>query len=126
MFMRKTFPCGHSGQGQYCHRCAQQERETVVKKKQNEALAHAPIPLDHLPAHVARRAVEYLARLAEGASYEEFRGKRLTHINREIISIPLPSSYRLIIREKDSKFVPVEALSHEAYNRRVQTNIWPQ
>ena len=89
-------------------------------------MAHAPIPLDHLPAHVARRAVEYLVRLAEGASYEEFRGKRLTHINREIISIPLPSSYRLIMREKDSKFVPVEALSHEAYNRRVQTNIWPQ
>jgi len=29
--MKKTFPCGHKGKGQFCHRCHQKELEQAKK-----------------------------------------------------------------------------------------------
>jgi hypothetical protein len=124
--MKKVFPCGHRGKGKYCHRCAEEQRQQADRDRHKNAVAAAPIELGHVPDYVQRKALQYIASLEQGDPYEQFRGKRLTHLNREIISIPLPGDYRLIYREKDATLIPLEVITHETYNRRLSTNIWPQ
>ncbi|MBD1833954.1 hypothetical protein H6F74_01510 [Trichocoleus sp. FACHB-90] len=116
---KKTFPCGHKGYGQICHRCAS-ERATWVQKKQEkqqweETFADDPIDLRHLPAHLVVKARTIIARLENTRNYTEFKGKRLRH-NRTIISIPLSRDYRMICRDCGSRLVPEEVMSHEEYN----------
>ena len=45
MSRKKTFPCGHSGKGRFCHRCqaAKQEQEAVVLHAQDAGLTGSPV-----------------------------------------------------------------------------------
>lgn len=128
MARKKTFPCGHKGKGSFCHQCR------VEKSRQEQAQAGAsepaeddkeawrrrfasdPIPLAHLPNRgLVRRARTILAEIGKGAPWHQFNGKRLQH-DRTIISVPLGRRYRIIFRADTGTPVPVEVLSHEAYN----------
>lgn len=181
--MRKEFPCGHRGKGQYCHRCkqladlgveeaerkqlaavraqraeqlmreqkialeakkqlevkklAKAEREaqarreanalrraemSAARKQRHELASQDVIPLDHLPPGVKDKARSVLRRIQNGDSFASVGGKRL--IDRTVISIPLGMRWRLVLRETMEGFIPVEAMSHEKYNRictRVQS-----
>lgn len=123
---KKTFPCGHQGYGQTCHRCAQtraardkaelERAEKRQKKQEWEAsFAEDPIDLRNLPDHVVIKARSIIAGLRTSRNYREFGGKRLRH-NRFIISIPVTRNYRMLCRDYGSFLVPEEVLSHEEYN----------
>ncbi len=138
MSRKKTFPCGHSGKGRFCHRCEnakkEQDRassEAKVKRRGNadaDADAKAekeawrgtfeddPIPLAHLPSrNLVIRARTILSEIDKGAPWHQFNGKRLQH-DRNVISVPLGRRYRILFRTDDGAPKPVEVLSHEAYN----------
>ncbi|MBW4575568.1 MAG: hypothetical protein KME08_09830 [Aphanothece sp. CMT-3BRIN-NPC111] len=116
---KKTFPCGHKGYGQTCHRCLQErlvwEQKQQQKQKWEGSFAQDPIDLKSLPAHVVVKARIIIAGLQTQKNYREFGGKRLRH-NRSIVSIPVTRNYRLLCRDYGSFLVPEEVLSHEDYN----------
>ncbi len=57
---KKTFPCGHKGYGQICHRCIQEQSTWEAKKQEkNEwqsTFANDPIDLRNLPKNVVVKA----------------------------------------------------------------------
>ena len=125
---KKTFPCGHKGYGQICHRCAsaaervsvlQKQRAWEEKKQQKQewesSFAQDPIDLKNLPVHVVVKARIIIAGLQSHNNYREFGGKRLRH-NRWIISIPVARNYRMICHDCGSLLIPHAVLSHEDYN----------
>lgn len=116
---KKTFPCGHKGYGQACHRCEQQYKEQEEKRQQKQAwestFADDPIDLKNLPTHVVVKARVIIAGLQNHKDYREFGGKRLRH-NRWIISIPVTRNYRMICHDCGSFLLPQAVLSHEDYN----------
>jgi hypothetical protein len=119
---KRTFPCGHTGQGQYCHRC-QQEKTAKQEKADQRASWQAlfeqdPIDLSLLPhKNLIKKARHILKNIQAGQSYMNFQGKRLNH-NRNLISIPLNRDYRLLFCEAGGKLKPLVALSHEDYNAK--------
>jgi hypothetical protein len=132
MSRKKTFPCGHSGKGRFCHRChvakAAQTPESdsgsseaddnpkAEKEAWRETFEDDPIPLSHLPNRgLVMRARVILAEIDKGAPWHQFNGKRLQH-DRNVVSIPLGRRYRILFRTDDGAPKPVEVLSHEAYN----------
>lgn len=134
--MNKTFACGHSGKGQFCHRCAQADKEKAAKLQQQQAAAlkkqgwqaqinAAPIPLNHLPKDISSKALQVMEALNGGKPYLEFKGKRLAAMGlRHIISIPLGLSHRLVCREENGTLMYLEAIPHEEYNNRLATGGW--
>lgn len=141
--MKKLFECGHSGKGKYCHRCADAERikereaeqkdlqatarnEKDAERKRLKTMRQAQERLDiidlriisHLPA-LQEKAREIITAMSCGASYFEFGGKRLISMKKEVISIPIGDSYRLIYRV--NPLCVVEILSHEDYNNKYVT-----
>ncbi|MFZ3300788.1 MAG: hypothetical protein WA344_22460 [Ralstonia pickettii] len=133
---QKTFACGHIGKGQFCHRCAQLAQENAAKiqrsaddalKKQHwqSQLNSAPVPLNHLPKEIARKALQVFAALAGDKTYLDVKGKRLAAMGlRQIVSIPLGLSHRLVCREEAGKLSYLEALTHEEYNNRLAAGTW--
>jgi hypothetical protein len=136
MSRKKTFPCGHSGKGRFCHRCqaAKNEQERTESNGTNgkargteddskadkeawrETFEGDPIPLAHLPNRgLVMRARLILTEIDKGAPWHQFNGKRLQH-DRNVVSIPLGRRYRILFRTDDGAPKPVEVLSHEAYN----------
>ncbi|MBD2577114.1 hypothetical protein [Oscillatoria sp. FACHB-1406] len=116
---KKSFPCGHKGYGQICHRCAQKQDNLAKKREERQqweaTFAEDPIDLSALPRNVVLKARQILVGIATQRDYREFRGKRLRH-DRFIISIPVTRNYRLICRDCGSNLVPQEVVSHEDYN----------
>ncbi|MBK4730848.1 hypothetical protein JJD41_13405 [Oxynema sp. CENA135] len=123
---KKTFPCGHKGYGQKCHRCDQeqkareQEVEACAQKRQQKleweaSFERDPIDLRALPDYVVVKARAIIDGLNNQRNYREFGGKRLRH-DRRIISIPVTRNYRMICRDAGSMAVPEAVLSHEDYN----------
>lgn len=125
---KKTFPCGHTGLGTYCHRCAQQQQTHTPTPGQRKAqpeqrrrtpiVADDPIDLRALPyPSLVERARTILAAIQNGEDYRQFNGKSLAY-NKDIISIPLGYSYRLILRKTKEGLYPLSCDSHETYNKR--------
>lgn len=129
--MKKTFPCGHRGRGQICHRCAEERR---AKAAAEAARSHARAEKDAWEASFAADAIDLralperalvtkarqiLAALAGGEDYTRFHGKRIG-FDRALISVPLGKRYRLLLRDEGGALRPLECLSHEAYNNRLR------
>lgn len=134
--MKRKFECGHVGKGRFCHRCledmARQEvlahaekrshesaiQERKEEKQKRRELAQADIidlsAVAHLPV-LQDKARAVISAILSGASYTEFGGKRLISMQKEVVSIPIGYSHRLIFRAKP--IAPVELLSHEDYNK---------
>ncbi|WP_221066712.1 DUF7682 family zinc-binding protein [Methylomagnum ishizawai] len=126
---KKTFSCGHSGKGRFCHRCASEEQRKhamlQAKTQRIQRLSQAPIPLDDLPPEIAEKTLEMIAALQQGASYMDFMGKRMKNMGqRHVISIPIGRRYRLICKEDNGQLEFIEAISHEEYNNRLSGNGW--
>lgn len=116
---RKTFPCGHKGYGQVCHRCEQKqvdvEKRRQVRTEWEESFTHDPIDLTNLPKNVVLKAREVITGLQQQVDYRQFKGKRLRY-DRLKISIPVTRNYRLICRDHGSFVTPEAVISHEDYN----------
>jgi hypothetical protein len=116
---KKTFPCGHKGYGQVCHRCLQEQviHQQKQEEKRNWQLTFEldPIDLSSLPQHVVLKARNIISGLQSHRDYREFGGKRLRH-NRLIISIPVTRNYRMLCLDRGDGCEPKEVLSHEDYN----------
>lgn len=117
---KKTFPCGHKGYGQRCHRCAQQAVTQAVKRQEQEewrsTFEHDLIDLQSFPKNVVLKARTILEALARQEDYRQYRGKRLRY-DRNVISIPVTRNYRLLCREEAGQVVPERVVSHEDYNK---------
>lgn len=88
-------------------------------------MAQAPVSLEHVPRPIATKALHVIEKLAQGADYRQFHGKRLVAMGqRTIVSIPLGWGHRLICREEGARLGPIEVLSHETYNTRLASGGW--
>jgi hypothetical protein len=125
---KKTFPCGHRGYGQYCHRCMQEIKQEIEEEKKErerrrrriewqKKFADDPINLRHLPKHVVKKARKKIQLLRSGAGFRRLDAKRMQH-SRNWIRIKLGNSWRLMARDVGDRIVPVEVLSHEDYNKK--------
>lgn len=127
----KTFPCGHKGRGQYCHRCAADQRdaarraeadaEAAARHKQDREAwedSHAADPIDLRPLQTRERiekARSLLRRLAAGEPYAQLGGKRWES-DRSIVAVPVGRGFRLILRDDGGRLRPLACMTHEAYN----------
>jgi hypothetical protein len=122
--MKKSFECGHSGKGQFCHTCAasakanahvRQEREQKRDAKRLAAASDAAdlSIVDHLAA-VQREARELLAKVGSGVHPYALKGKPLKSTSGLVLSVPVGRSYRLLFDAPT--LTPLRLVSHEAYN----------
>jgi hypothetical protein len=128
---KQSFPCGHKGRGQYCHRCRADEREAVERAEADAAAAarhkeerdawqdsHAADPIDLRPLQTRERiekARALLRRLAAGEPYAQLGGKRWES-DRSIVAVPVGRGFRLILRDDGGRLRPLACMTHEAYN----------
>ena len=123
---RKTFPCGHRGYGQSCHRCNQvvhQQQQQVHHLAQQQAqkeqwltsFNHDPIDLKGLPKPVVHKSRQIIADLINGKHYTHLLGTRM-QFDRTVIRIPVGHHYRMLCRDAQGKIMPLMVLSHEQYN----------
>lgn len=121
---KKQFECGHSGYGQFCHRCRTKERErseaAALRAERAAQEAQDPIPLAQVgPPVVTRKARLILNSIAAGKRYQAFRCKQIRQTRRDIVSVPVGWGYRLLFERTTGGLVPLELVSHETYNTRL-------
>lgn len=127
--MKRTFECGHSGKGKYCHTCAAIEKrkdaERVARENKRSTRIQAsdddPIDLSavaHLAA-VQREARELLAKVHGGIHPYALSGKPIKSSNGQLLSVPVGRSYRLMF--ESSSLRPLRLISHETYNNYVDS-----
>ncbi len=121
---KKKFPCGHVGQGQYCHRCESKKKPKLGEKSAEEKSAWKAlfdedvVDLRALPNQsTVLKARKILGEIEDGVPYTNYLGKRLNH-DRTIISVPLTRHYRILFRDEGGTLTPMEVLSHEDYNTK--------
>jgi hypothetical protein len=69
-----------------------------------------------LPRGIDKKLQFVLEALRQGIAYQNFHGKRLRH-NRNLISIPLGSHYRLLCWSQNHQVIPWAVKTHSEYNR---------
>ena len=128
---RRSFPCGHQGKGQYCHRCKQAETVAAVRQRDTEAQQilrqharadwEASFADDLIDLSVLQtrervlKARDLLRKLAAGAPHTSLGGKRWES-DRDIISVPVGRGHRLVLRDDGTHLRPLACMTHEAYN----------
>jgi hypothetical protein len=120
---KKTFPCGHKGNGQFCHTCKQLEEDKneqvqakTEKQQWKEAFSRDPIDLRGLPRKkLVLKARAILEAIRHGEPFPQLNGKRMNY-NRKIISVPIDNDYRILFKEDKDGLIPFDLLSHEDYN----------
>jgi len=133
---RKAFPCGHSGRGRECHVCAEEarrrrEREetrrriSIEKAAWKDSLRYGPEGINRIPAKEQAETLRLVQLIEAGEPWHHLGGKRLKEAGyREIISIPVSYSYRLVCRETGGKITAIEVKSHSAYSSRISSGGW--
>lgn len=121
---KKKFPCGHSGRGQYCHRCEtskkpkETEKDAAAKAEWKALFEEDVIDLRLLPTQASTvKARKILTDIENGVPYTRYYGKRLNH-DRSIISVPVNRDYRILFRDEGGRLLPLRVLSHEDYNTK--------
>jgi hypothetical protein len=144
---RKRFSCRHRGFGQYCHRCLavrvthslpldqpetvpqqlvskteqvwKTAKQRLVKQQWQESFVHDPIDLTHLPKPIVLKTRKILESLNQGVAPGQLQGKRF-NFDRTLLRIPITYRYRLLCRWYCDRIIPVQVLTHEAYNAVVR------
>ncbi|SAL50799.1 hypothetical protein AWB70_04110 [Caballeronia cordobensis] len=122
--MKRTFECGHSGKGKYCHACAAAEKHKAQRRLDLEetrtakrvATTDDPIDLSmvrHLSA-VQREARDLLAKVSSGVHPFSLDGKFIKSSAGKLVSVPVGRSYRLLFDAPS--LAPLRLVSHEDYN----------
>jgi|GEM_PF-363797 len=140
---RKKFSCGHLGSGQACPHCKQvvqvdesqapdpqspplkaqpQPRrlwqttgQSTTKQQWRQNFAADPIDLTHLPKPIVIKTRQILTALAQGVPPAQLQGKRFS-FDRTLLRFPVTYRYRLLCRWYTDRIIPLQVLSHEAYN----------
>lgn len=124
---KKAFPCGHSGRGRECHLCAEEarrireimearERKSAEKAAWRKLLMDGPEGIDRIPVKEQEETLRLVQLLEGGEPWHLLGGKRLKEGgNREVISIPVSYSYRLVCRETAGKVAAFKVMSHSDY-----------
>lgn len=122
--MKRTFACGHTGKGQYCHACAAVEKEQralraareekrAFRRESSDEDAVDLSVVSHLSA-VQREARELLAKVRSGIHPFALAGKPLKSTAGRLLSVPVGRSYRLLFDAPT--LTPLRIVSHERYN----------
>ncbi|MGB6016556.1 MAG: hypothetical protein WBG32_17610 [Nodosilinea sp.] len=123
---KKTFLCGHRGQGKECIRC-RQEAQTAARKAQEQverqqrrdewvaSFEMDVVDLRGLPEHVVLKSRRILADLYKGKHFQKLSGKRM-HFDKSVVRIPVGLRYRMLCREEKGRITPLMVISHEDYN----------
>lgn len=124
---RTTFPCGHTGKGQGCARCRQEQQAAAARAAEAEVhrvdkaaweatFAADPIDLRCLQTRErVTKAREILGRLAAGEWHTALGGKRWIN-DRDLVAIPIGWGYRLVLRFFGAELRAVACMTHETYN----------
>lgn len=127
--MRKRFPCGHRGLGQYCHRCAENRMRSFASgRKRIDRQALAAVlgvrPAD-FPEGVLARAAGICEQVAgEGLpALRRFRAKKIVSLD-DVFSIPIGRHHRLLFRVHGGLPRYRELLTHEQYDPRSAASGW--
>lgn len=86
-----------------------------TKRQWTQTFAADPIDLAHLPKPVVLKTREILAALEQGVPPSQLQGKRFS-FDRTLLRIPVGYRYRLLCRWYCDRIVPLQVLTHEAYN----------
>ena len=122
--MKKTFACGHTGKGQFCHACAALTKETELKHQARHqkpiakqcALDSDPVDLSiasHLRS-IQNEARKIIIQVNSGTHPLALKGKRLQATAGRVLSVPVGRSYRLLFDADTLR--PLEFMTHERYN----------
>jgi hypothetical protein len=87
----------------------------VVKRQWQASFAHDPLDLTHLPKPIVLKTRRILAALDQGTAPSQLQGKRF-NFDRTLLRIPVSYRYRLLCRWESDRIVPLQVLTHEAYN----------
>lgn len=86
-----------------------------TKQQWQQTFAADPIDLTHLPKPVVLKTRQILAALKQGVPPAQLQGKRFS-FDRTLLRIPVGYRYRLLCRWYCDRIVPLQVLTHEAYN----------
>ncbi len=86
-----------------------------AKQQWQQRFAADPIDLTHLPKPIVLKTRQILAALEQGVSPAQLQGRRFS-FDRTLLRIPVGYRYRLLCRWYCDRIVPLQVLSHEAYN----------
>jgi hypothetical protein len=122
--MKKTFACGHTGKGQFCHACAALARETERRIQarhekrvaKQTAIDSDPIDLSiasHMSA-IQNEARKIIIQVSSGTHPLALKGKCLQATAGRVLSVPVGRSYRLLFDAQTLR--PLEFMTHERYN----------
>lgn len=123
--MKRLWPCGHRGQGKFCHRCVQEEDERLQLEAElaaDDAVSNPDAPVESflgvrgLPVEVRTRALQIIDSIAAGLHWSKLGGKFREGGRRKILSVPVGYRYRLVFRLEEGILQPVACISHEKYN----------
>jgi len=138
---RQRFPCGHLGVGHTCQRYRpvvqvdesqvshqteprlhtpprrvwQATGQPTTKQQWQQSFAADPIDLTHLPKPIVIKTRQILAALDQGVLPAQLQGKRFS-FDRTLLRFPVTYRYRLLCRWYVDRIIPLQVLSHEAYN----------
>lgn len=133
---RNAFPCGHRGKGSRCHICEQigkerREKEemrrvrAIEKAAWRESLGQGPKGIEKVTADVQDTTLKIVRLLESGTPWFTLGGKRLKEMGaRDVISIPVCNSYRLICREDGGRLEILEVMSHQDYSSKIAAGGW--
>lgn len=133
---RNTFPCGHRGKGTRCHICEQIGKERCEKEELRrvrasekaawrQSLENGPKGIEKVTADVQEATLKIVRLLEGGTGWFSLGGKRMKEMGaRDVISIPVCGSYRLICREDGARLEIVEVMSHQDYSSKIAAGGW--
>lgn len=112
--MKKTFQCGHTGMGRWCHRCAQKAPEKTHIPAAVQYAMENGLDVDGLPGHIVLKAASIVRRLKAGDAWTGMGGKKLN--GSSLVSIPVGARYRLLAELEGGRPIPRRLMTHEDYN----------
>lgn len=71
----------------------------------------------HAPAWILAKARLIILKIERGVSFQALKGKRMSY-DRNVVSIPIGRSWRLLAICKEDACLPQRLLTHQDYNHR--------
>ncbi len=123
--MRQSFPCGHRGRGQYCHRCHQDQSAIQAREATRDGrqvLADLlGVAIGQFPERILRRAAAMHRQvLADGLPALRALGAKKILSADGILSIPIGRRYRLLFAVENDQPRYLELLTHAEYDARIE------
>lgn len=123
--MRQSFPCGHRGRGQYCHRCRQEQDTTqareAVREDRRDLADLLGVAISEFPERILRRAAAMVRQvLADGLPALRALGAKKILSADGVLSVPIGHRYRLLFAVEQDRARYLALLSHSDYNARIE------